>query len=241
MLTGESVRGKILGELMFQGARIFSSCIQVTSEGQDRVLAYKRQQRPIVFVGWHGHDAIYLTAHRILFGWTSPAVIMVLDDANGRVLEHFGRRMNLRVISLGHDVDSPKWARGVVKMITLLREGYDAMIAVDGPHGPALEAKMGAALIAQRARAVIVPTAAACNRKIELRNRWDNHVVPLPFSRTVVLFGTPIDTCPILDAKPKLEELRAQFELALHLGTGRAAAALERKRAENQPRGVAAG
>ncbi|MDE3077553.1 MAG: hypothetical protein KGJ86_19200, partial [Chloroflexota bacterium] len=69
-----SLRAKILGELMFQGARLFSSTIEVHSEGQDGVLAYKRERRPIVFVGWHGHDAIHLTAYRILFGRTSPAV-----------------------------------------------------------------------------------------------------------------------------------------------------------------------
>jgi lysophospholipid acyltransferase (LPLAT)-like uncharacterized protein len=114
-----------------------------------------------------------------------------------------------------------------VKMIMLLRQGYDAMVAVDGPHGPPLEAKMGAALIAQRARAVIVPTAAACNRKIELRNRWDNHLVPLPFSRTVVHFGTPIDSYPSVGPKPRLEDLRAGLELALSRGTARASAALE--------------
>src|SRR5437588_2532859 len=105
---------------MFQGARLFSKCIDVKSEGQIEVMAQKRQGRPIVFVGWHGHDAIHLTAYRTLFGWTAPAVIMVLDDVNGRVLEHFGRRMNLRVISLGHGPESPPWARGVVKMINLL-------------------------------------------------------------------------------------------------------------------------
>src|SRR5579862_2564419 len=123
MLSASSVRAKVLGELMFQGARLFSTCIEVEGEGQDRVLAYKREHRPIVFVGWHGHDAVHLTAYRLLFGWTAPAVIMVLDDANGRVLQHFGQRMNLQVISLGQDPESPQWARGVVKMIMLLRQG----------------------------------------------------------------------------------------------------------------------
>lgn len=227
MLSSGSVRAKVLGELMFRGARLFSTCIEVTSEGQSGVLAYKREHRPVVFVGWHGHDAIHLTAYRILFGWTAPAVIMVLNDANGRVLEHFGQRMHLRVISLGHDPESPQWVRGVVQMIMLLRQGYDAMVAADGPHGPPLEAKMGAALIAQRARAVIVPTAAACNHKIELHSRWDNHLIPLPFSRAVVHFGTPIDSYPVFGPKPQLKDLRAEIERALQVGTVRASAAFE--------------
>ena len=95
MAAGCSLRAKILGELMFQGARLFATTVEVHSEGEQAVLAYKREHRPIVFVGWHGHDVIHLTAHRILFGRSAPAVIMVLDDANGRVLQHFGRRLNL--------------------------------------------------------------------------------------------------------------------------------------------------
>lgn len=226
----------ILGELMFRGARLFSTTIAVDSEGQDAVLAYRRQHRPIVFVGWHGHDVINLTAYRILFGQSTPAVIMVLDDVRGRVLERFGQRLNLRVISLGHDPESPKWAKGVVKMILLLGQGYDAMVAADGPHGPALEAKAGAALIAQRARGVIVPSSAACNHKIELRYRWDKHLVPLPFSHTLVHFGTPIDAFPAFGPKPPLEDLRARIQLALQVGTTRAAAALETDQLEDQPR-----
>src|SRR5581483_3375814 len=180
-------------------------------------------------------DAIHLTAHRILFSWTAPAVIMVLDDANGRMLEQFGRRMHLRVISLGHDPESPQWAKGVVQMIMLLRQGYDAMVAADGPHGPPFEAKMGAALIAQRARAVIVPTAAACNYKIELHRRWDNHLIPLPFSRAVIHFGTPIDSYPAFSPKPQLEDLRSQYEAALQMGLARASAALETTTLKQHP------
>ncbi len=231
MAAVASVRAKILGELMFRGARLFSTTIAVDSDGQDTVQAYKREHRPIVFVGWHGHDVIHLTAYRILFGQSSPAVIMVLDDVKGRVLEHFGQRMNLRVISLGHDPESPQWARGVVKMIVLLRQGYDAMVAADGPHGPAFEAKAGAALIAQRARGVIVPSSAACSRKVELRHRWDHHLVPMPFSRTLVHFGTPIDSFPAVGPKPRLADLQARIQVALQAGTARACAALQTSRA----------
>lgn len=226
-----SLRAKILGELMFRGARLFATTIAVDSEGQESVLAYKREHRPIVFVGWHGHDVIHLTAYRILFGPSAPAVIMVLDDVKGRVLEHFGQRMNLRVISLGHDPESPQWARGVVKMIMLLRKGYDAMVAADGPHGPAREAKAGAALIAQRARGVIVPSSATCSRKMELRQRWDNHLVPMPFSRTLVHFGTPIDSFPASGPKPRLTDLQASIQAALQSRDNPAGAALQTSRA----------
>ncbi|MDE3078027.1 MAG: hypothetical protein KGJ86_21600, partial [Chloroflexota bacterium] len=145
---------------------------------------------------------------------------------NGLALRHFASRMNLEVVSLGHDPQSPRWARGVVTMIKLVRHGCDAMVAADGPHGPALQAKAGAALIALRAQGVIVPSSAACTRKIELRHRWDKHLVPLPFSRTLVHFGLPIDAWLEPGPQPALEDLRAQMAEALETGADRAVAAL---------------
>ncbi|MGH7193990.1 MAG: hypothetical protein ACREJM_10725, partial [Candidatus Saccharimonadales bacterium] len=131
---------------------------------------------------------------------------------------------------------SPQWARGVVKMIMLLRQGYDAMVAADGPHGPALEAKAGAALIAQRAKGIIVPSTAACTRYIELRRRWDRHLVPVPFSRTLVHFGAPIDASPPFGPMPQLEDLQARIQVALEAGTAQAWAALQTNGPAHQPR-----
>ena len=86
---------------------------------------------------------------------------MVTPDWKGSVLRHYGQRWDLDVVTMGADAASPQSARAIAIMIRRVRAGTDALIAVDGPSGPAFQVKPGAAFIAQRAGAVIVPTVPA--------------------------------------------------------------------------------
>ena len=227
MADGCSLRAKILGELMFQGARLVATTIDVHSEGQEAVLAYKRERRPIVFVGWHGHDAIHLSAHRILFGRSAPAVIMVLDDAAESTRDLAGPRSGMSTVGAGRSDDDYAPTPGLRRAGG---GGRAPRAAARGQGGGRLDR----AARQRRHR----PSAAACSRQIELRNRWDKHLIPLPFSRTLVHFGTPIDSYPTVGPKPPLEDLRARLAVALQAGTARASAALGAREPENQPRAI---
>ncbi|MDF1584399.1 MAG: lysophospholipid acyltransferase family protein [Methyloprofundus sp.] len=63
--------------------------------------------------------------------------------------------------------------------------------AVDGPLGPAREAKIGVVTLAQLSGAPLIPIANACSRKIHLKS-WDNFFLPLPYSRVQIVVGEPI-------------------------------------------------
>ena len=70
------------------------------------------------------------------------------------------------MVFLGKDTNSFRWARGVVKVIDLVKNGYDALLAVDGPEGPAYQVRPGAALMAKRSGAVLAPMVATSNRRM---------------------------------------------------------------------------
>lgn len=210
------------GWVLYQGTRTLFRSYELECEGWEAVRELKRGGRPVVFVGWHGHDFVNIGAYHPVFGADSRCAIMVRDDWGGTVLEHFGAKMGMEVVSLGHDPTSPTWARAVITMIHKLRQGCDLMLAVDGPEGPAHEVKPGAAVIAQRAGAVLVPAACAGERAMHLRYRWDKHLVPVPGTKTTVSLGTPIDTRPADGSKPSVEELSARIGAALDAGTVRA-------------------
>jgi hypothetical protein len=123
---------------------------------------------------------------------------------------------------------SAQAARGLAKVIRQVSSGSDALFAVDGPLGPARVAKPGAAFIAQRAGAVIVPTSVAARPGVRLAWRWDNHLVPLPGGRIAVHFGPLIDTqASVAGPAPSLDALRATIQEALTAGSAAAARALE--------------
>jgi lysophospholipid acyltransferase (LPLAT)-like uncharacterized protein len=189
--------------------------IRLIPVGYAEVFKVKEQGRPMIFVGWHGHNLVNIGVYLRIFGQDSQAVIMVRNDFGGRVLAHFARRRKISVVFLGEDPNSLRWAKGVAKVIDLVKNGYDALLAVDGPKGPAYQVRPGAALIAKRSGAVLVTTVAASNRQINLVKRWDKHMIPLPGARTVVHFGPIIDPVEQLSLPRTTDELRGKIAEAL--------------------------
>ena len=74
-------------------------------------------------------------------------------------------------------------------MIRAVRGGADAAFAVDGPRGPLHSAKRGALVVAERARAELVPVACAARRTWVLHQAWDRFEIPLPFTTVAIAVG----------------------------------------------------
>jgi lysophospholipid acyltransferase (LPLAT)-like uncharacterized protein len=118
-------------------------------------------------------------------------------------------------------------ARAAIRALIRVLDSSDrpAMLVVDGPVGPAGEAKTGIAAFAAWSGRSIVPVAAAAKWRIVFRRSWAAHYLPLPFSRVVVAFGEPLAvrhgaSRAELDAVARtitirLRELRARAEHGL--------------------------
>jgi lysophospholipid acyltransferase (LPLAT)-like uncharacterized protein len=206
------------GNILVELTRLLVQSARLRAYGHEEILEHKRQGRRVVFVGWHGHDFVNLGVYHPLFGAHSRGAIMVRGNAGGLVLKQFGRRMGIDVVPLGRTPHSPETARGVVTMTRLIRGGHDGLLAVDGPEGPPYVVKPGAALIAQRARAILAPTAVAASRAVRLRSRWDEHLIPLPGARIVVHFGPLIDAGPPGGPQLTVEELSERIGKTLTEG-----------------------
>lgn len=204
------------------GARMMIALARVTPVGLDEVLRLKAGGRRIVLVSWHGYDLCNLAVYPGLYGRGSRAVIMAPMTREGRIMERLAMGLGYDVIPVGVDATSPVSARGVVEMVSRIKDGYDGMIAVDGPGGPPEQAKLGAAVIAKRAGAVIVPTVVAGSSEIRVGSRWDKHLLIPPRARMIMHFGPLIDTCPATHPNPSPEDIRQRIEAAMGEGTRRA-------------------
>jgi lysophospholipid acyltransferase (LPLAT)-like uncharacterized protein len=58
-------------------------------------------------------------------------------------------------------------------------------MALDGPRGPALEAKPGAQWLAQKAKAQFVNVSVKYSCAFRLKS-WDKTFIPLPFSKITI-------------------------------------------------------
>ena len=219
-------RGSIvaLGALLKVFARLMIRLARVRAEGLDEVQAARAAGRRLVFVSWHGFDLCNLGVFPVLFGRDSRAVIMAPMTKEGRVMEQLARGFGYEVIPISPEERSTVSARAVVEIVTTIKSGADGLIAVDGPYGPPEHVKLGAAVIAKRAGAVIVPTAVAGSAQIRIRSRWDRHLLIPPFARMIMHFGPLIDTHPADGPAPSPEEIRERIEVALRAGVARAQA-----------------
>ena len=170
------------------------------------------------FVGKHHEDQFLLSGRQIIFAGLHEAMMMLpyhfRDRANGVVMVSRSRdgdiiadtveRFGMRAVrgSSGHGGRD-----ALDDMIEVLNAGgVSAGVIVDGPRGPALEAKMGALIMARETGLPVVP-GTWWARPIFHVGSWDRTIVPLPFSRIVFAFGPALFVPP--DAGPEeMEETR---------------------------------
>lgn len=152
-----------------------------------------------------------------LFALHSRDLLIYSDHARTkrytRSLAHFTREIGIKALeSSGFsvlDASRGKQSVGIRNFIRRIQDGEPALVAPDGPHGPIYRAKPGVVYMAAKADSVVVPVGFACSRRVIGRN-WDDFELPLPFSRTVAIFGEPI----VPPEKPTQESL-AQSAQAL--------------------------
>jgi len=76
------------------------------------------------------------------------------------------------------------------EMVRRVRSGRAAALTVDGPTGPHRVVQPGIVQLARLTGGWILPITSSCARPRFLSS-WDRYLLPLPFSRAVVLYGEP--------------------------------------------------
>lgn len=154
--------------------------VRVTGElpGHSRVLGF-----------WHGQQLLLLAARRTLVAG-APCSVLVSRSRDGDL-----QAVAMRVLGFRVERGSPsrEGAHGLRRLLRAVRAGHHAVFAADGSRGPLRQAKGGAALLASRTQADLLPVAAFAERAITLAGTWDQFEVPLPFSRVHVVVGQPLD------------------------------------------------
>ena len=140
--------------------------------------------------------------------------VMVSQSRDG---EYASRFLNL----LGIETVRGSSTRGGYEALRILRRkikaGTDAGLVVDGPVGPAREAKIGAPILSRIARIPMVPMSWGTDR-CWIFNSWDRFMVPKPFARIIYRYGEPI-WVPQDASGEELERFRQVLDERLNQGT----------------------
>jgi lysophospholipid acyltransferase (LPLAT)-like uncharacterized protein len=138
---------------------------------------------------WHQHHVIGSTLIRSWVRRGFKACFLVSASVDGEVPERIARAWGAEVIRGSANQSGALALRDMQRM---MKNGYSIVTTADGPRGPKYEFKMGAILMARIAGVPIIPVGCAADRAWYL-DRWDDFMVPKPFSRVVLAIGAPYD------------------------------------------------
>jgi lysophospholipid acyltransferase (LPLAT)-like uncharacterized protein len=114
--------------------------------------------------------------------------VLVSRHRDGRFIGEIVARFRLVMI---HGSTSRGGAAAIRSLTRVLRGGSPIAITPDGPRGPRRVPAEGVAQLAAFAKVPVMPTAAATTRH-RLLPSWDRMMLPLPFSRGVLVCGPAI-------------------------------------------------
>jgi lysophospholipid acyltransferase (LPLAT)-like uncharacterized protein len=158
-----------------------------------------------IYVFWHQRLLPFAVTHR---GLGVRALISAHGD--GEMLARVAE-------GLGHKAIRGSSTRGGVKAMRALldetKSGRDFVVTPDGPQGPRHVLQIGTAYFASRSGLVVIPASASYAKSWSLPT-WDGFLIPHPFTRALILAGTPMEVPADLEGDA-LEEWRLLLEQEL--------------------------
>lgn len=193
---------KVVPSLMTAYAGVLHKTCKIEITGAERIQAYIDTQQPMLPCYWHQQMTFAIEFLRELCQQGVKASVLVSPSQDGDIGDAVLKKMGVGVLRGSAHRTGALALRDIYLMIS--KEKCSVGAAVDGPLGPALEAKEGVITLSQLSGAPIIPIANACSRKIHF-NGWDNYFLPLPFSKVHIIIGEPI----VVDKRISAEQIMA--------------------------------
>ncbi len=173
---------------------------RVTVNGWDHVETAMRSGKPLVMITWHGRLMIMSWHVR-----DRGLVTMISQSRDGELVARVVQKLGFKVVRGSSSRGGAEAAR---EMLEAIQKGRVAAMICDGPRGPIYKMKPGAAFLAMQANAAVIPSIASADRAWIFRS-WDRFMVPKPFARVRIYYGTaiqPADPAELKSLTRRLEE-----------------------------------
>jgi len=159
---------------------------------------------PAIYPFWHGIEFCMMT-----FNKNSGIVIMVSLSKDGELLADLLDRFGYVTV---RGSSSKGGQRALMEIIREAKDGRSLAFAADGPKGPYHNLKSGVIYSALKSGMPILPVSVSPKNKIVLKKTWDKTEIPLPFTKAVQIYGSPV----YVKEGDDIEEKRLQVENELN-------------------------
>ncbi len=178
---------------------------RIETRGSEHLEAARKIAPQVILTCWHGRLLVLSYTHR-----NQSVQVLASEHEDGDLM---GRTITW--LGFGHVRGSTSrgGARALRELSSLLEDGLDVGLTIDGPRGPRGVVQQGAVELSRITGSVIVPISNS-SRPRHLFGSWDRFQLPHPFSRIVVAYGEPFVVPP--DAgKQEREGLRLDLQKTL--------------------------
>jgi lysophospholipid acyltransferase (LPLAT)-like uncharacterized protein len=170
--------------------RGLGATLRMRTAGVELLRPYWTAGRPLIYVIWHGRILLgpWINARlRRTSGGRAVSVLTSRSD-DGEMVARYVARFGVGVVRGSSSRGGAAAARTLAATVA---RGQDIVIVPDGPRGPSGRLQDGVIALAALTGAPVVPMAIAARPARRLPT-WDRFLVPAPFARAAVVFGTPI-------------------------------------------------
>lgn len=189
---------RTVGYLGYLIVRLIGSTIRFEKTGWENFEAIKAAGKIPIYSFWHD---------RIIAGtyFFREHGIIVLSSSS------FDSEYTARCIQrLGFGIVKGSSSRGgaqaLVKMIRMMKSGFEMAFTIDGPRGPRYKAKSGPIILAKKTGNPLMPFVLECEDYWTLKS-WDRLQIPKPFTRANLIIGEPI----YVESRARDKELEAKI------------------------------
>ncbi|MDR3688763.1 MAG: lysophospholipid acyltransferase family protein [Fimbriimonas sp.] len=185
---------------------LFAIVRTVCSTMRFRMVNYPADDHNLIFCGWHGRSFTFANQFRRRKWW-----VIISHSNDGEIQSRIFSKLGYRVIrgSTGRG-----GVRAAVEAIRALKEGGTMAMTPDGPRGPSGVVQGGVMLMALKSGAGLVPVGIASHPHFSAKS-WDRYMIPMPFSKCIMIFGDPIYVPPG-STEEQVEEVRLKLEHEIH-------------------------
>lgn len=149
----------------------------------DTLLELQKRQKTI-WLTWHNQLAIL----PYFFKDVVMNHALVSPHRDGFIIAEILKNFKIDIISGSSNENAHSAIR---QIFSLLNQGANIGITPDGPRGPKNSINSNITRIAIKAKADIIPVAAAISR-YRCFNSWDQFIFPLPFGKGIISIGLPV-------------------------------------------------
>jgi len=147
------------------------------------VEAFRGRAEPFIYILWHNDILPLVWTHR-----HRNVSVMISEHRDGEMIARVAEALGFRTV---RGSTSRGAARALLSATREIEAGFDLAITVDGPRGPRHSVAPGALIIAHRASRAMIPATVGASRAWFLKS-WDRFMIPKPFARVTVVYGTPL-------------------------------------------------